>query len=280
MHPLLKWAGGKRQMAPRIAEAFGSPCHDGRIYVEPFVGSGAVFLYRRALGHVWDAILGDANGKLIAFHRAVRDDPKGLLDALHALPGQTDWRDAYTEVRVAFNAGPHEGSLHAARFLWLNRACFNGLYRENAAGEFNVPIGSYKALSLPSAPHVLEVSLFLQPATLICADFAATLAWADAGAQVYCDPPYVPLTPTANFTSYTADGFGAADQERLASAARETAARGARVVISNHDTPLTRETLYAPAAGFTHELFEARRSISHDGNRTPARELLATIGPA
>jgi DNA adenine methylase len=141
MKPVLKWAGGKARLAPQISVAFGEKCR-GR-YFEPFIGSGAVFLHRRAAGEVEDAVLADANGKLAAVHIVVRDHLDLLLEALDRMP-KDDYRDRYYEMRESYNRGPHQGPEHAARFIWLNRAGFNGLYRENKRGDFNVPVGRYK----------------------------------------------------------------------------------------------------------------------------------------
>ncbi|MCA9491504.1 MAG: Dam family site-specific DNA-(adenine-N6)-methyltransferase, partial [Myxococcales bacterium] len=135
MKPILKWAGGKSRLAPQIASAFASPCEG--TYYEPFVGSAAVYLHLKAEGKIGRAVLSDANEKLVAVHRAVRDRVDDLLDALASLPTE-DWRERYYEVREAYNVGPFAGPLHAARFIWLNRAGYNGLYRENRRGEFNV----------------------------------------------------------------------------------------------------------------------------------------------
>jgi DNA adenine methylase len=276
MKPILKWAGGKARLAPQIAEAFGEEC--AGTYFEPFVGSAAVYLHLRASGRVERAVLSDANDKLVAVHRAVRDDVEGLLDALRGMPSD-DWRDRYYEVRDAYNAGPFDGALHAARFVWLNRAGFNGLYRENRRGEFNVPCGSYASLKLPDPDHFRAVSALLRDAELRSAPFAAVLAAADEGDHVYCDPPYVPLSETACFTGYCSLPFGHAEQQELARAAKKAAFKGARVVLSNHDLPIVRNELYSPRKGFEHVARpRVARAISR-GPRGSVPEVIAAIGP-
>lgn len=186
MRPLLKWAGGKARLAPEIHKAFNQSCSG--TYLEPFTGSGAVFLYMRAQGLVRRAVLSDANPKLMAVHIAVRDRVEEVLAALGRLPSE-DWRERYYDVRDAYNRGPWDGPEHAARFIWLNRAGFNGLYRENRAGEFNVPLGRYARLSLPAPEHFRAVSGLFAGVEMVTCDFGELMSKARAGDHVYCDPP-------------------------------------------------------------------------------------------
>lgn len=278
MKPLLKWAGGKARLAPRIEEAFGVPCR-GR-HLEPFIGSGAVFLWRRAQGHVQDAILSDVNAKLVALHLAVRDDPDGVIHELSRMPTSPGWESEYYRVRDEFNEGPHVGPAHAARFIWLNHAGFNGLYRENRGGAFNVPVGRYTDVHLPSPADVHAVSKLLEGAEIRMCGFEDTIGLARRGDQIYCDPPYVPLTQTAAFTAYSAGGFTMQHQKVLAVAAERAARRGAHVIISNHDLPVVREYLYSASSGF--EVVDTppvSRAISRSvQSRKPVFEVLASIG--
>jgi len=276
--PLLKWAGGKARLAPQIEAAFGGPCA-GR-YVEPFVGSGAVFLWRRAHGRVDSAVLADANPKLVAFHLAVRDAVDDVLGELARLPVR-GYREAYYATRDAFNDGPHHGPRHAARFLWLNRAGYNGLYRENRDGGYNVPVGSYAEVRLPDESEIRQVSGLLQGAELRVGSFEETLRVAGSRSQVYCDPPYVPLTQSASFTAYCKAVFGMREQSRLADEAVRAACRGAVVVLSNHDLPVVRRELYPEASGFRVVARpEVSRAISRDVHtRKPIAEVIACIGP-
>lgn len=276
MKPLLKWAGGKARLAEQIARAFGGRC--GGTYFEPFVGSGAVYFHLRSRGLVGKAVLSDANPKLVEVHRAVRDDVEGVLRALAALPAE-DWRERYYEVRERYNGGPFHGPVHAARFLWLNRAGYNGLYRENSRGAFNVPIGRYTSVALPDREHFLRVSELLRGAELRVAQFADVIAEAGERDHVYCDPPYVPLSSTACFTGYTGQGFDHADQVALARSARRAAGAGAVVVLSNHDLPVVRDELYPQHHGFRHVAGpRVNRAISR-GPRAKVAEVIAAIGP-
>jgi len=276
MRPVLKWAGGKARLADRIDQAFGEPCEG--TYFEPFLGSGAVFLHRKERGRVGRAVLSDANAKLVAVHVAVRDEVDAVLRSLAALPTEDGWKDRYYEIRDLYNAGPFTAD-HAARFLWLNRAGYNGLYRENRRGEFNVPCGRYGALRLPGPDHFRAVAELLQDTEIRVASFGAVLAQAGEGDQVYCDPPYVPLSATACFTGYCSSPFGFAEQRALAKAARRAALQGAMVVLSNHDLPIVRHQLYEETLGFRHVARpRVARAISR-GARGSVDEIIARIGP-
>ncbi|MBX2803853.1 MAG: Dam family site-specific DNA-(adenine-N6)-methyltransferase [Myxococcales bacterium] len=276
MKPVLKWAGGKARLANQIAEAFDGPCKG--VYFEPFLGSAAVFLHLKHRGLVGRAVLSDANHKLVEVHRAVRDQVERVLRALRRMP-KDDWRERYYEVREDYNRGPHHGPRHAARFLWLNRAGYNGLYRENRKGRFNVPVGRYTALRLPDPSRFREVSELLQGTELRADGFEDVLAEAGEGDHVYCDPPYVPLSATACFTGYCSTPFGLPEQRALALAARRVALSGGRVVLSNHDLPVVRNEIYPPAEGFMHVARpRVARAISR-GKRGKVGEVIAAIGP-
>ncbi|MBA2320421.1 MAG: Dam family site-specific DNA-(adenine-N6)-methyltransferase [Deltaproteobacteria bacterium] len=278
MRPLLKWAGGKARLARQIDFAFVDGC--AGVYYEPFVGSAAVYLYRRSQARIRDAVLSDVNGKLVALHCAVRDCADDVVDALADLP-IADWRERYYEVREAFNGGPWVGPEHAARFIWLNRAGFNGLYRENRHGGFNVPLGKYARLTVPDRKHFREVSALLQGVEILTCGFREAIARAGEGDQIYCDPPYVPLSLTSNFTAYASAPFALREQHDLSCAAQAAADAGARVVLSNHDLPIVRDELYPITAGY--RFFASprvARAISNKGSsRGSVAEVIASIGP-
>lgn len=270
--PLLKWPGGKAGTAQRIRARF--PAQLVGVLREPFAGSAAFSL---SLGWAANCILNDANARLMEVHRWVRDAPDSVVDALRSLPGEEDWRDAYYDVRSAFNAErvPALSAVQAARLIWLNKACFNGLYRENAAGGFNVPRGSYARLALPSAERIREVSVALQPATLTTGAYKSTVANASEGDWLYVDPPYDGKT----FTGYVAGGFGWADQLDLARACAAAVGRGVHVVMSNAATD--RMLMLLAFHGFHVETFTTTRSIGRtaESRSAPAHELLAWAGP-
>lgn len=279
MKPLLKWAGGKHKLAPRIARAFPWPCKG--TYYEPFVGSASVFLHLRAEGLVERAVLADVNGRLIDMYRAVQQEPQAVVDALATMPeiqGPT-WPEPYYQVREDFNAGG-EGALQAARLLWINRTCFNGLYRVNQSGRFNVPVGKNHTMLPPRVERIFEVCRALRGVDLVHAPFSEVLPEAGPGDFVYCDPPYVPDRASQGFTSYARADFGLEDQHELAACAQAAGERGAVVVLSNHDLPIVRDELYTSDRGFEIvERFGVRRSIGRDvATRGHAQELLARIG--
>ena len=267
--PLLKWPGGKRKLCVLLESLFEGPCR--AVYHEPFLGSGALFLARAASGQVQTARLSDVNPRLVSFHRAVRDRPDGVLEALDQLPKATTNED-YLAVREAFNAAPPAAvdARQAARLLWLNKACFNGLYRENRAGAFNVSWGKRPVTPLPSEAHLRAVSALLQRAEICPWDFRSAMALAGAGDQVYADPPYVPNSDTG-FTKYAAEEFGAQAHRDLAALSVAAARRGAQVLVSQHDMPATTE-LYE---GLTvvHRM-DVQRHISCKAARAKAVEVI------
>lgn len=270
MRPFLKWAGGKQRLMQRL----GAKLSPGERLVEPFVGSGAVFLntdYPRYL-------LADVNPDLIHCYAQLQVQADELIETTRALfidKGNT--RETFDRLRARFNQLPRTGLRgavaleKAALFIYLNRHCFNGLCRYNKAGGFNVPFGRYAKPYFPEA----EMRAFahkLRRAEVACIDFRECFRLIQPGDVVYCDPPYVPLTLTANFTDYAEGGFSLADQETLNQLAQEASARGIPIIISNHETEFTRQ-LYAQAQQVH---FPVRRFISCKGQqRENARELIA-----
>lgn len=271
MRPFLKWPGGKYRIVDRIRARLPA----GRRLVEPFVGSAAVFL-NTDYATAW---LTDVNPDLINLYRAVQSEGDAFVASARRLfTPEHNRADRYYAHRARFNQSrdPWE---RAVLFLYLNRHGYNGLCRYNASGQFNVPFGRYVRPYFPQA----ELAGFIAAATqahLETKDFRSVMRAAVPGDVVYCDPPYVPLSATANFTDYARGGFTAQDQRDLAGLARTLAARGVPVLVSNHDTP---EAL-ALYAGAHVDRFAVRRSISCDGQRRGmAQELLAlflTAGPA
>ena len=263
--PPLKWAGTK----VRIVAQLRALLPPGKRLIEPFVGSGAVFLNT----DYDEYLLADGNPDLIGVYAQLCQAGADFVAACRALfRPENNAAGAYYALRDRFNAcdDPHE---RAILFVYLNRHGYNGLCRYNSRGEFNVPFGRYRKPYFPEK-EMAHFGVHARRATFAHADFAATMAIAQPGDVVYCDPPYVPLSTTANFTSYSAERFGAAEQEQLARLAADLAERGVTVVISNHDTPFTR-AIYARARLTS---LQVQRSISCDGaNRTRADELIAVF---
>jgi DNA adenine methylase len=236
--PFLKWAGGKRELLPEIL----NDLPEGRLdlYIEPFLGGGAVFCELARLGRIGRAVLGDRNPELVDTWRAVQSQP----EALHAAFGQWGTSEAeYYAVRALAPAALSPLD-RAARVLYLNRRGFNGLYRLNRSGEFNVPFGRFATPPRLDLDNLLAVHRALQGVELVQGDFDAVLEHVAPGATVYCDPPYWPASATSNFNFYDGCVFGPVEQRRLAETFRGLAGRGARGLLSNSDVPATRD-LYA-----------------------------------
>lgn len=262
----LKWAGGKAKIADKISAALPK----ARVLVEPFVGGGSVFM-NTDYEHY---ILSDINPDLISLYRVlnyiganqfINDLKKHLFTPEQNNQAQyLKWRDEFNTTSDTYKK--------ALIFVYLNRHGFNGLCRYNKSGVFNVSFGSYKAPYLPEA----EIRAFeskMSRIELHCWSFMWAFEFAPADSVIYCDPPYVPLSSTASFTSYSAEGFSAADQALLAKLAM---ASTVPVVISNHDTPATRQ-LYQAA---NIQSFNVQRNISQNGeNRGKAKELIAIFTP-
>lgn len=291
--PLLKWAGGKRQLLPLIRTLY-----PGRFdrYLEPFLGSGAVFFDLHAQGLLAGraARLVDANPDLVGCYLTLRDRTEAVIGELQALAdghrrgGEAffyEVRDGRFNPARAAAGGAYTPQL-AAMLIYLNRTGFNGLFRLNRRGEFNVPAGRYVNPAICDAAHLRAVARAVgRPGVAIAlGSFEDPIADARAGDFLYCDPPYEPLSATSSFASYTAAGFTAADQGRLQQALVAAARRGAHVVLSNSSAPLI-TALYtsheARAAGLTVHRVPARRAInSRAALRGPVDEVLVTNADA
>ena len=262
--PLLKWAGGKRQLLPALAQHY--PAKFGR-YFEPFFGSGAVFfdLFSQGILDGRPVHLSDANPDLVGLYRTVRDDTDAVVEALrrlereHRLGGDGcyyDVRDGFNATRASLLGAGSAATVAgytpelAAMLLFLNRTGFNGLFRLNRQGAFNVPVGRYVNPRICDPDHLQAVAAaFRRPGvTIDCRPFDEALAEADHSDFVYCDPPYEPLSRTASFASYTASGFTMFDQRRLQQAVVTASRRGAFVVVSNSSAPAIEETYGTTAA--------------------------------
>ncbi len=271
--PFLKWAGGKRQVLPYLLAAL--PRRFAR-YHEPFVGGGALFFELHARGFLdAGAVLSDGNLRLVRTWRAVRDAVDELVERLrvHAEGLEAGGADYYYAVRAAI---PDEGSDAelGAWLIFLNRTGFNGLYRVNRKGGFNVPFGRYKNPVVCDEPRLRAASAVLRDVDIRHEDFRAVGERAEPGDLVYFDPPYVPLNATSSFTSYTEKGFGPDDQVALRDLARALKRRKVRVMLSNHDTPEVRK-LYA--RGFKLTPIRVGRAINSVGSgRGKVGELVIT----
>jgi DNA adenine methylase len=244
----------------------------GTRLIEPFVGAGSLFL-----GSTYSAaILNDANIDLTAVWVAIKERPREFVtQASEFFSERNRSPEAYLRIRSEYNESVDRFE-RAVRFMYLNKFGFNGLYRVNRQGVFNVPYGHLAALPNFPFDEVAIAAEKLKTATVLSGGFAATMELATAGDVVYCDPPYSDLAAQTSFTGYTAQGFGVDEHMELVAAARQAAARGATVLISNHDTPATR-ALYE---GFEITALLVRRSVAANADRRlAARELVAILHP-
>jgi len=262
--PILKWAGGKGALLSQFAPYFPQPKQYKR-YFEPFLGGAAVFFHLQPA----QSFLYDLNPQLIEVYTVVRDSVEDLIAALKIHRNDRDYFHAIRAQQLS-TLTPVE---RAARFIFLNRTCYNGLYRVNRQGQFNVPFGRYTNLTICNEQGLRRASHSLQQAQLEAADFEVVLGLAASNDFIYFDPPYEPLSPTSSFTSYTSKGFSRADQHRLADAFRTLDARGCLLMLSNSSAPL----IYDLYQGFhIHETY-ARRAINSKANgRGIIKELLIT----
>ncbi|MBI1320554.1 MAG: Dam family site-specific DNA-(adenine-N6)-methyltransferase [Candidatus Hydrogenedens sp.] len=236
--PFLKWAGGKGQLLPELTAAVAE-ARKFKAYHEPFVGGGALFFALQGGGALAEKSvrLSDTNPRLIDLYLAIRDDVSGVIRHLKKHAAAHD-ETYYYATRAEI---PKTSSARAARLLYLNRTCFNGLFRENSKGEFNVPMGRYKNPAICDEPKLRAASAALAQADIACRPFESVLDHAAKGDFVYFDPPYAPVSATAQFTSYHQDGFGTADQERLADVCAQLHRRKVKFLLSNSDVPLIRD---------------------------------------
>jgi DNA adenine methylase len=261
--PFLKWAGGKFRVLEEILHRLPT----GARLVEPFAGSAAVALNACFA----DALVADSNEDLINLYQSIQaDTPRFLQEAKELFVHETNTREFFDALRKEFNESS-DPFRRSVIFVYLNRHGFNGLCRYNGKGKFNVPFGKYTKPGFPFT-EIIAFGAASQRIEFRHQDFLTTMSSARLGDVVYCDPPYVPLSVTSNFTSYAPGSFGFAEQRALAEMARDCAARGIPVVISNHDTADSR-ALYAGAEIHS---FEVQRFISSKAStRGNAPELLA-----
>jgi len=265
VRPIFKWAGGKYNCIERVVQALP----DAQRLIEPFTGAATVFFNTSYQNY----LLAEQNPDVILFYRMLQQHQLPFIEQCKNLfTVRSNQSDIYYERRDAFNAS-RSGRKKAALFLYLNRHGYNGLCRYNSQGVFNVPFGHYKRVYFPEE----ALQQFLQKeaqAEFHQADFRETFRQAKLGDIIYCDPPYVPVNDQDKGFNYHKGGFSLADQTDLATLAQETAEKGISVIVSNHDTPLTRE-LYAKA---TISSFPVKRVISCIGSkRKPAHELIAVF---
>jgi DNA adenine methylase len=243
--PFLKWAGGKTQLISQIEKSL--PFEIGSknfTYIEPFVGSGAIlFWVLNKFPKLKKAVINDINQDLINTYQVIASKPKELISILqilqnefHSLEDKPEGKKIYYySKRELYNTRREEQSGQAALFIFLNRTCFNGLYRVNKNNEYNVPIGSYKKPTICDKQNILAVSNALQSVEILCGDYEKTLNEANSNSFFYFDPPYRPLSNTSSFNAYSKDDFNDKEQIRLAEFCKKLNLLGYDWMLSNSD---------------------------------------------
>jgi DNA adenine methylase len=262
--PILKWAGGKSRLVPRILQLLPERVDT---YYEPFAGGAAVLFSLAHAQRFKRAVLSDRNKDLVDVYRAVKTKVTSLIDLLETYSHS---RDEYYRIRAL---DPTQLDLveRAARIIYLNRTGYNGLYRVNSAGRFNVPFGRYKDPKFCDPPRLLAASQVLKPVRLEVADFEEICSQAKAGDGVYFDPPYLPVSKTSSFAAYHHQTFSIQDHERLARAFARLEAKGIAALLSNSSTPVSKK-LYE---NFSYQTVHVSRPInSRASGRGTVPELL------
>ena len=265
--PFLRWAGGKTRSIRFLEKHLPPHFSNGNRYYEPFLGAGSLFFHLGAS----KATLSDNNKDLIDCYKAVKKHPELVLSYLQPHLSNT-CEEYYYNMRKKYN-NSKASIAKAALFIYLNKTCFNGIWRVNKKGEFNVPYGYREPPSLLSRNNLLDISKALSKATISHKDYKQILRHAKEGDFVYFDPPYPPLNGTSYFTHYTKEGFDKKDHAELASVANMLNERGCYVMISNADMPYIR-FLYESA--FNIYGIEITRLIRADGKRYKVREIAIT----
>lgn len=288
--PFLKWAGGKTQLINDIEKALPKDITKNKFtYIEPFVGSGAVLFWMlNNFPNLQKAVINDINEDLINTYKTIASRPKELISILetfqqeyHGMEGREEAKkEYYYQKRELYNNRKEEESGQAALFIFLNRTCFNGLYRVNRKNEYNVPMGSYKRPTICDKENILAVNQALQKVEILCGDYEETLNYADNNTLFYFDPPYKPLNETSSFNSYAKDEFNDAEQIRLRDFCHKLNAMNHTWILSNSDVKGKDENdsffdeLYSD---FNIQRVDARRSINaKPEKRGTLKELLIT----
>ena len=266
--PFVKWAGGKRQLIPQIRERMPEQFNN---YYEPFVGGGAVIF--ELLPE--NAVINDINRALINAYQMICDHPKEFLQEINKLDAEMweDGKEYYYSLREHYNDKLMKDEFDvelAALFVFINKHCFNGLYRVNGKGLFNVPYNNSRRSSVDEQ-SIMEISEFLRSVTIISGDFEAACEGAVAGDFVFIDSPYAPLNPTS-FESYTKEGFDIESHKRLANLFDELTARGCYCMLTNHNTELINE-LYGNK-GYTIDVVSVKRMINSDASNRVGEEVI------
>ncbi len=245
--PILKWAGGKTQLVSEIVERIPPEFRSGQFtYVEPFIGGGAMFFWVKSEYPNVEAVISDLNPDLINCYIQVQSNVEALIECLYSLENsykKASFRDEekkilYYKIRDEFNLRNAGDIERAAQLIFLNKTCFNGLYRVNRKGDFNVPIGSYKNPKICDSTNLRLASIMLRNVTILNGDYAATIDYAGGHSLFYLDPPYKPISSTSSFNAYAKTDFNDDEQIRLFEFCRNLDQKGSAWILSNSDVNL------------------------------------------
>lgn len=296
--PFLKWAGGKRQLMNDLVSRLPKEVTKSKTiptYVEPFVGGGSFFFYLQNYYNIDESVIIDINPDLVLAYKTIKSHVKELIVALSKI--QTEYlaldetkrekyfyikRAEFNEVQkiIDYDSFSESWVERTSLVIFLNRTCFNGLFRQNRKGEFNVPFGKYKNPTICDSENLIEVSMSLKKTTILCGDFQLSEKFISKGTLIYLDPPYRPLKKTTNFTSYTKEGFTDEDQRRLADYYKKMDKIGANLILSNsdpHNSDLKDNFFESLYKKFYIKKVRATRNInSKSENRGSVSELMIT----
>lgn len=270
LSPVLKWAGGKTQLLDPITAKMPKTYNR---YYEPFIGGGAVWLAVAPK----QAVINDTNQQLINLYQQMKENTQSIITYIHELDNIPCDKDFYYHVRERYNGKITSCTLDAecaALMIWINKHCFNGLYRVNGKGLFNVPYNNKVGGKSIDEENLTAIANYLQSAdvTITCLDFEDVCQDIRSGDFVYFDSPYVPFSNTADFTDYTKDGFSLEDHKRLAAEFRHLDGIGAKVMLSNNDVPFVHELYH----GFKIQSLDVKRMINRDASKRTGKEVLIT----
>lgn len=294
--PFLKWVGGKRQLIPEIEKRFPSIIKESRTidsYFEPFIGGGALFFYVMSNYHVKQAYISDINKELILTYNVIKKDDKKLIDYLKDMENDflkldvVERKEYYLNVRNEFNIQlkthdfdkySDETITRAAKTIFMNKTGFNGLFRLNKKGEFNVPVGRYKNPKICDEENIHNVHELLKNVTIKNKSYSYSEKYIDKGALVYLDPPYRPISKTASFTNYSDNEFNDEHQIELSKYYKRISDKGAYVLLSNsdpHNSDVNDDFFDLLYSDYHIDRVTAKRSINSKGNkRGPINELI------
>ncbi len=280
--PFLKWAGGKKQLLNEFGKILSPVIKDKNTikrYVEPFVGGGALFFYLKRKYDIEESFISDINKELILAYKTIKIDHKSIIDKLeeiqnkHLQKSEDKRKEHYYQVRNEYNLQIenfdyikfNEKWIQRTSYLiFLNKTCFNGLFRQNQKGEFNVPFGRYKNPKIYDEKNIIAVNHTLKNTGIYCGDFTQSGRFINKKSILYLDPPYRPLNKTSNFTTYSKKGFGDEDQKRLALFFDKMTRKGAYIILSNSDPKNN-----LPDDNFFDELYN-----SYNISRIPAKRFI------